>query len=91
LGGEQISFKAYGDSGSSDKTVKFYFNNAEEAPDTQVTLMGTATGGSATRNGNQVDNVDADDGTTTYTVVRDTSGDGLSLGDQENIMPRIEV
>jgi len=90
LGGEQISFKAYGDPGSSDKTVKLYYDSGEEAPITQASLMGSATGGSATRNGNQIENVDAD-GSTTYTLVHDAATDGLGAGDKETLMLRIEV
>ncbi len=79
--GTEISFKAYGDAGGGDdKTCRFYFNSSEENPVTQCTLVGTATGGSATRNGNQVEDVKADDGVTTYTAIWDAATDGLSAG-----------
>jgi len=89
IGGERISFKAYGDSGSSNKTVIFYYNANEERASTVATLQRAATGGSAVRSGNTVINVDADDGVTTYTVERNISSDGLASGDREVLMPTI--
>lgn len=88
--GMTISFKAYGDSGSSNKTVKFYCDTDEDPPETQCTLIGSATGGSASRNGNQVDNVDADDGVTEYTIDWDFFSDGGFIGGRAAVKARIE-
>jgi len=85
--GMTISFKAYG--GDTGKIVKIYVNGQEGPPTALATLTGTATGGSATRNGNQVENVSAD-GSTTYTVGWDFFSDGLSIGQYANLAPRIE-
>lgn len=85
--GMTISFKAYG--GGTGKIVKIYIDPDESSPDTQATLRGSATGGSATRNGNQVEGVSAN-GTTTYTVGWDFLADGLGIGEFSNLSPRIE-
>lgn len=74
--GLKLHFKVYG--GGTGWTVKFYFGR--DILGTQATLTGTATGGSAIRNGNQVENVAAD-GMTTYTVDFDAAAHGLSDGD----------
>jgi hypothetical protein len=74
IGGEEVSFMAFGDAGSADKTVTFQWSNAGEPTTSSATLVGAATGGSASRSGNSVINVDAD-GTTTYTIVWDTVTD----------------
>jgi len=87
--GTQISFKAHGASGSSDKTVKLYFSTSEQDPVGQCTLTGSVTGGSATRNGNQVENVDAN-GSTTYTCIWDTVTDGLYAGARVTLKATIE-
>jgi len=89
-GGMSISYKAYGASGSSDKTVKFYYSFNEEPPVAQCTLTGSATGGSSSRNGNQIDNVDADDGVTTYTATWDFLTDGGFIGGRANVKARIK-
>jgi hypothetical protein len=65
-GGERLTFRCFG--GAVGQTVRFYFGTGGTAPETQVSLIGSATGGSAFRNGNQVDNVDCD-GTTDYTAI----------------------
>jgi len=85
-GGALITFKAYG--GGTGKTVQFYRNGDEEAPDAQATLTGTATGGSATRSGNTVTGVAAD-GSTSYTIVWDFFTDNFGIGDNYNLMPAI--
>jgi hypothetical protein len=72
--GTLISFKASGDPGSADKTVTFRVDYQGEPKITLATLTGSATGGSATRSGDSVINVDAD-GTTTYTVIWDHGTD----------------
>lgn len=89
-GGLTIKFKAYGDSGSSDKTVKFYYSTDEGPPTSQCTLTGSPTGGSATRNGNQIENVNADDGTTEYTALWDFLTDGGFIGGKATVKARIE-
>jgi hypothetical protein len=93
LGGMQLSFKCYGDPGSSDKTVKLWVAPDEESPRYQCVLTGAVTGGSAVRNGNQVDNVDADDGVTTYTCIWNFGGQtpSVSGGDSIVLMATIEV
>jgi hypothetical protein len=72
--GTLISFKAAGDPGMADKTIVFRVDYDGEPALVAATLIGSATGGSATRSGNSVINVDAD-GTTTYTVVWDSGTD----------------
>lgn len=64
-GGEKVTFRCSG--GQTSQVVRFFFGTDHEVPITQAQLTGTVTGGSATRNGNQVEDVDAD-GTTDYTV-----------------------
>jgi hypothetical protein len=88
LGGEIISFIASGDAGNANKTVTFQWTNQGEPTSSSATLTGTATGGTASRSGNSVINVDAD-GTTTYTVVWDTATD--SPGARAQLTPVISA
>ncbi len=89
LGGEQISFRAYGDVGPTDKIIDFFYGVEEGIPTAQCTLTGAVTGGVATRNNNQVEDVQADDGATLYTAIWDTPTDGINPGDRLHIMARI--
>jgi len=88
FGGETISFTATGDAGSADKTVTFQWTNEGEPTSLSATLTGAATGGTATRSGNSVINVDAD-GTTTYTAIWDTVTD--SPGGRAQLTPVISA
>ena len=90
VGGERISFIVYGDAGPSDKTVRFYFNTEGEPAIAQCVLIGSVTGGSATRSGNDVINVNAD-GTTVYTAIWDIGSNGVSSGDRAQIKPLVTV
>lgn len=85
-----LSFKASGDPGPDDKIVKLYYSSKENPEMVQATLAGTATGGAATRSGNQVEDVDAD-GTTTYTVQWDVDADAQANGQPEDFMVSIET
>jgi hypothetical protein len=76
--------------GTTSYTVKLYRDKNQQLPDTQATLIGSVTGGSATRNGNQVDDVTAD-GVIEYTVIWDFFSDGLGIGDFFCLMPRIST
>jgi len=91
LGGERIFFKAWGDTGPADKIVRFYFNKQGEPIAQQMTLTGTATGGTALRVGNQVNNIEADDGVTEYSVIWDIGSDLVNTGDRVQVNPRIST
>lgn len=80
LTGKTLNFKVYG--GGTGKTVRFY---AGDILQTEAILSGTATGGSAVRNGNQIENVDAD-GTTVYTVDFNATANGLFDGDSPRLL-----
>jgi len=84
-GGEDINFRVRG--AGTGLTVRFYFNADEQADATQVTLTGTlsVTGGasSASRSGNDIINLDADDGSRLYTITRNAVTDLASTGDKE--------
>lgn len=75
--GEKITFRVHPPinpdmaSVTTGLIAKFYIGSNGTAPTTQANLLGNATGGSATRNLNQVENITADD--TDYTVTIDTS------------------
>ena len=77
-GGERITFRVHPpinpgpSSVTEDLIVRFFWGTGGGAPETPAQLVGTATGGSAMRNGNQVEGVDADD--TDYTVVIQATG-----------------
>lgn len=77
LGGVKIYFKAWGDPGNADKKVKVWHDPNQGRPITQGTLRGSATGGSTSRNGNQIENVDAD-GVTEYSLIWDFKSDGYT-------------
>jgi hypothetical protein len=64
-GGEKLTFRCFG--GQTGQIVRFYIGSGGDAPETQVNLIGDATGGTAFRNGNQIESVDCD-GTTDYTI-----------------------
>lgn len=91
LGGERIFFKAWGSVGLADKIVRFYFNKFGEPIAQQMTLTGTATGGTAIRVGSQVNNVEADDGATEYSVIWDIGADLVNTGDRVQVNPRIST
>jgi len=74
--------------GTTSYTVKLFYDINQQLPDNQCTLTGGVTGGSASRNGNQIDSVTAD-GVIEYTTIWNFTGDGLSIGDFFIMMPRI--
>jgi len=84
----QISFRARGAVGPADKFVRGWFSTFETANMTQMTLAGIATGGSATRNGNQIEQVEANPATL-YTMQWDASGQGIASGQPCSIMLRL--
>lgn len=93
-GGLQIQFSAYNDVGPADKIVKFYFNSDEEVPTGQATLLGTPVvisgpGSTPTRNVNQLEDVEADDGATIYGVQWDTVTDGIGTNDHYSLIAQI--
>lgn len=91
IGGEQIYFRAWGDTGNADKYVRFYFSKQGEPTTTQCVLIGTATGGVAVRVGNAILNVEADDGTTEYSIIWDIGANSVASGDRVQLVPRISV
>ena len=70
-GGERLTFRCFG--GQFGQTVRFFVGSGGDAPDAQAGLIGSATGGGALRNGNQVENVDCD-GITDYTITIQPTG-----------------
>lgn len=85
-----LTVRATGDPGDATKRITGYFSTTETPDMTQMTLIGTPTGGSATRNGNTIENIDAD-GVTDYTFVwASVITDGVSPNQQVNILIRIE-
>jgi hypothetical protein len=87
-GGEDINFRVRGS--GTGLTVKFYRNAEEEGGEkamVQVNLSGSlsVTGGasSASRSGNNIIDVDADDGSRLYTVARSAIADSVTTGDKE--------
>ncbi len=93
-GGLQIQFTAYNDVGPADKIVKFFFNPDEEVPTTQATLAGTPVvisgpAAAPTRNVNQLENVEADDGASVYGVQWDTATDGIATNDHFSLIGQI--
>lgn len=83
IGGETLKFKVYG---GGTKTVKFYYGLGTSLPLTQLPLKGLAVGGTAVRNGNQVDNVTAD-GTTVYEVDVNSIAAGISSDSDICVVP----
>jgi len=75
---------------SADKTVRFRFINSFGVPATLCTLTsGSATGGSATVVGNEVQNVTADP-TIVYTVTWNFAANGISNATRLNVQAEIE-
>jgi len=73
--------------GTADKRFRIYYFDTAGAM--QVgTLIGAATGGTATRVGNEVQNIIAD-GVTVYTTVWDFGVDGFIMGQQANVVPSV--
>jgi hypothetical protein len=89
-GGERIKFKCWGDPGPDDKVVRIYFNRYGEPNLTQAILTGTPTGGAATRNGNQLEDVDAD-GTTEYSLIVDLEGSGIPNNTRAQFYPYVSI
>jgi hypothetical protein len=88
-GGIRVSYRAYGDPGSANKYLRLWHAANEGDVMTQATLMGTATGGTSTRSGNQIEQVDADNGTTLYTFDWNATADGYVNGAQAHRLLRI--
>jgi len=87
--GTQVSFQCFG--GGSGRFVKFYLvDSANYGAMAQAALVGSVTGGTATRNGNQIENVDAD-GVTTYTAIIDPVGSGFAPFDAVRVLPVISI
>lgn len=78
-GGTQVSYRVYGT--NLGQTVKAYITDDGGVAVTQAVLTGAATGGSSTRVGNQINNVDGDDGVTLYTFIIENLGSGLGPGE----------
>ncbi len=94
IGGQKVLFRAYGDPGTADKTVKFFFDTEGEPALVQATLTGAAVvesgspAGAPTRVGNEIQDIDAD-GTVEYSAVWDISADGVSTGDRVQLKPQV--
>lgn len=86
-GGTQVSYRVYGTVLS--QTVKAYITDEGGVPVTQATLTDSATGGSSTRVGNEIQSVDGDDGATLYTFVIDNIGSGL--GPAEKFYVKLDI
>ncbi len=88
--GTRINYTVYGDAGTDDKIVKFFYAAGNDFPDTQCTLVAaSATGNASNVVGNQIEDVDADDGVTTYTVVWDVVTDGFAAGERAQLKGQI--
>ena len=90
LGGEQISFIAYG--GGTLRKMKLYYALLGEPNLVEATLAAPVTGGSATFNGglNQVEGIAAD-GATVYSIIWNASADGVSVGQRATRIPQVFV
>ena len=90
LGGEQITFRAYG--GGTGRKFKLLYSIGGDPDLLEATLTGPVTGGSATLNTglNQVEGVAAD-GVTSYTIVWDTAADGIAPGTILDRFPLVAV
>lgn len=75
--------------GAADKVFKIYTIDSSGNL-IQGTLAGAATGGTATRVGNEVQNVIAD-GATEYTIRWDFIADGFAIGQRADIVPSMSV
>lgn len=85
--GTQLSYRVY--ESINDVTIKFYYSLGEEIPKIQMSLTGTATGGSSSRSGNTVIDVTPDGGSTLYTIIWDVTADGIVETDMLNIMASV--
>jgi len=81
-GAMDVSFRAYGS--STGLTATAYFTTNRNQVSTQATLVGTVSGGTASRSGNTIIDVDADDGATLYTFTWDATTDSVSQGEKVN-------
>jgi hypothetical protein len=79
-GAMDISFRTYGTPPGGPFTGNVYFSSTQETPDTPATLVGTVTGGSASRSGNIILNIASDSGATLYTFTWDKTADGIIDG-----------
>ena len=88
IGGERISFIAYG--GGTGHSMKLYFAFDGEPFLLEATLATPVTGGSATFNSglNQVEGVDGD-GATVYTIIWTAPVDGVTIGTRVTRVPQI--
>ncbi len=77
--GVRLSFKVFNDTGPTNKIIRAYFSKTGGPDLAQCSLKGSATGGSASRNGNQVENVEAD-GSTVYTLDVDYTASSIVGG-----------
>ena len=84
--GVRIYYRVYGGTATAPVfgTIKLYYNQEQEDPNVQATLFGTPAGGIL--NGDQVDNVEADDGGTLYSLDWNSIADGVPSGDAVNIL-----
>lgn len=89
IGGERVKFRAWGAVGPADKTVEFYYNRQGEPSTALATLTGVASGGVALRMGDQVTQVQADNGATEYEVTWNIGANGIVAGDRVQLVPRI--
>lgn len=89
--GLRVEFRAGGDPGFSNKTVRFRFANSYGSPTQPATLvLGSATGGGATVVGNDVQNVDANP-TVLYSVVWDFIADGVANASRVHLVAELEA
>ena len=84
--GLRIDYQVFGDPGPTDKTVAFRFINSFGVPVTIGSLVpGSATGGTSTVVGNEVQSVNADP-SIAYSVVWDFLSDGVPDGSQPSVV-----
>ena len=90
LGGEQITFRAYG--GGTGRKFKMFYSIGGDPNLLEATLMTPVTGGSATFNGglNQVEGIAAD-GATDYTIVWDIAANSVVPGIVIDRFPQVTV
>ena len=82
-GGVEVSFRAFGDAGNSNKVCKLWYSETLNGPKTQATIVAPSggTGGATSIVANALVNVDAngEDGSpTTYTVEHDFDEDDIA-------------
>lgn len=91
LGGQLVSFRLYSESGTETVDVDFFYSaEGESAQSGPATLLNASAG---TINANVIEGLTADNGTTLYTVLWNTTatGDNIANGTSANLQARVSV